>query len=1166
MSVSNLRGRLLALIALLLTAGVALAGGAAYLVLREHLADRVDRTLSSSAERIEAVRRTEPVDLTPGRLEGVVPPLAAVALLDSEGDVLLSTTPPDAAPPVDGRADLTRLEPGEPVTLTAADGSRYRVVRSELQGAATVRIDDDTEPLTVDSVLLGVPLAGDEEALRTLLAVEIGGGATVVLLGTAGAAWLLGIGLRPLRTMSRAARRIEAGSDERIPEERPGSETAELAVALNAAFDARARAEARSRTFLADASHELRTPVTAVRAWADLYAAGALPETSDLDEAMASIGAEGERMRELVDQMLVLARLDAGVGLRAEPVDLRAVAQASVRSLRVIGADRLDAPAPGPPVPVAGDEEALRRVVDNLVVNALRHTAGPVQVRVDDRGEVEVRDHGPGLDAEQRERAFDRFWRGDEGRSRPGGSGLGLAIARDVARAHGGEVGLEEAGPGLRAVLRLPTLNEPSAGREAIGGPADRGPAGVSGGVGRVISLPLRHPRLTVLVWVLLVVGLVIGDRQLGGSFEDDIDLPGTQAAAGAELLDAHAADQTTFGGQVVLHDPDGVPDPAVTGFGERLSGIPGVVRVAEPVASDDGATTYLPIRLDESPRTLDEETLDALREAAAGVPAGVEVSWAGTLGEELEPSGGHRLPELIGLATALLVLLLVFGSLLAALVPLVTAAFAVAGGVALLGLLAAALTFGTTAPTLATMIGLGCGIDYALFLVTRARQHLVDGDDPATAARRALASSGHAVLVAAGTVAVALLGLYASGMTFVGQLGLASVVTLATAALSAVTLVPALLVLIGRRIDRWRVRPPVAESEGGGGRWAAYAGWVSRRPVAVLAGAVMVLGVLTVPLFSLQLGHVDDGADPAGSTTRVAYDRLEEGFGPGVNGTFTAVVELDGGTDPEAIRAELAEVEGVAAVPPFVPSSDGAIATSTITPTTDPQDEATADLVTQVNAAVPEVLLTGSTVAQIEFGQRVTDRLPVIIGLVVAASFVLLTLAFRSPVVALKAAVMNLVSIGASYGVLVAIFQWQWGSGLLGLDESVPVVAFVPMMMFAIVFGLSMDYEVFLLSRVRESWLRTGDAVGSVASGLAVTARVISAAALIMVSVFLSFALDDDVAVKMMAVGLAVSVAIDASIVRLLLVPSTMVLLGRANWWAPRWLAGRDRDAVPTP
>ncbi|MET8286752.1 MULTISPECIES: MMPL family transporter [unclassified Streptomyces] len=705
--------------------------------------------------------------------------------------------------------------------------------------------------------------------------------------------------------------------------------------------------------------------------------------------------------------------------------------------------------------------------------------------------------------------------------------------------------------------------------------PPDPPPTTPSGALHRLGRWCARHARRVIVAWLLVLVAAFAADRAWGGTYEDEFSLPGTTAQRGADLLEEHGSDLRGVGVQIVVKADDGLAahrtslDAAMAGLGR----LPEVLTVAGPLTtpgavSADGTSGYATVRFADNPATFDRSYLDGVDRAVAGLRADhVSVDYGGPLGQLARPKAADGLSEAIGLVTAVVVLLFGFGSVAAAGLPLVTAVAGLAGGVAVLGLVAAAVTFGATAPTLATMMGLGVGLDYALFLTTRHRGLLASGACPQEAAGRALATSGRAVLVAAATVAMALAGLYASGVSFIGSLGAAAGITVLVAALASLTLTPALLGLTGARVDRWSVRRPVAESEGDDDTWRRWAATVGRRPWLFLVVGLLVLGVLALPVASMRLGHIDAGASPTDYTERRAYDVISDGFGAGTNGPLTVVVALDGtGVDRDAVaadvRAALSGTLDVVTVTGPVAAADGGLLTATVVPRRGPEDATTTALVHRLEDQVlPRALdgtgahayVTGTTAVQIAFRDTLVERLPWVVGVVVAAAFVLLLCVFRSLLVALKAAVLNLLSIGAAYGVVVAVFQWGWGGALFGVTEPVPVESFVPMMMFAIVFGLSMDYEIFLLSRIREMWLETGDNDASVAGGLAATARVISCAAIVMTSVFLAFLLSTDVVIKMMALGLGVSVVIDATIVRLLLVPATMYLFGRANWWLPR-------------
>ncbi|MEU8513776.1 MMPL family transporter [Kitasatospora sp. NPDC048722] len=701
-----------------------------------------------------------------------------------------------------------------------------------------------------------------------------------------------------------------------------------------------------------------------------------------------------------------------------------------------------------------------------------------------------------------------------------------------------------------------------------------------------------RHPVIVIVLWIVALVGIQAANRTVGGAYSDDFSLPGTQAQEGRDLLAAHEPAAAGTSSQVVLHDPAQLTgfQPQIAQAVTSLQQLPHVLSVQSPLPppgqpappggplAADGQTGYITVRFDTTPALLGTEYLTGVDAAVQPLrQAGVQVEYGGPLGELARPAPDDRTSEVIGFAVAVVVLLIGFGSAVAAGLPLLTALFAAVVGLGVLGLIAALSTFAAVAPTLATMIGIGVGIDYALFLLTRHRQNLMDGVNPIASAGQAVATSGRAVLVSGCTVIIALSGLSVSGISFIAKLGAAAAVTVVSAVLGALTLLPALMGVIGHRMDRFTVRRPVAEAggdagDGGGegGAWHRYARRVEARPWRYLVAGVVVLAVLSIPLFSIQLGHIDDGADSPDFTDRRAFDLMSQAFGPGSNGPLTAVVDQSAvpaearPTVQSAVQQALTGLPGAASTTPLQTSPDGAVLFATVIPATAPQDRATTDLVNHLSdTALPDAVsgtgaktyVTGSTAAQVDFLDIVSSRLFLIIAVVVGLAFLVILAVFRGLLVAVKAAVLNLLSIAASYGVVVAVFQWGWGGPALGVSGKVPIESYVPMMMFAIVFGLSMDYEIFLLSRVHEAWLRTGRSQDAVAHALEITARVITCAALIMVSVFAAFIVSDNIVIKMMGLGLAVSVLVDATIVRLLLVPAVMTLLGPAAWWTPRFL-----------
>ena len=700
------------------------------------------------------------------------------------------------------------------------------------------------------------------------------------------------------------------------------------------------------------------------------------------------------------------------------------------------------------------------------------------------------------------------------------------------------------------------------------------------------------HRRLVVVVWLAVVIGLVAADRGAGGGTVDDFEVPGVESQETIDLLEERFPERSGATAMVVFRVPDGGitargSADAITATVEEVRTLDHVVGATDPLAtprsiSPDGTTAFAAVQFDAPTADLGRSALDALLDTATPAEAaGVQVEFGGELPTVLkERSTGPA--EMIGIIAALVILFVTFRALLAAVMPLGVAIAGLVTGLSIVGLLGAWIAIPSVAPRLGTMIGLGVGIDYALFVLSRHRDQLTEGMDVVESIGKTNATAGQAVVVAGGTVVVAILGLQLAGIPFVAALGYSASIVVAVAVLVAVTLLPALLGFAGHRVlpRASRDAPPV-EGAGHSG-WVRWAHWVAHHPWRSAITATAVLVTLAVPVLDMRLGQADAGTDPTSTTHRRAYDLLAAGFGEGFNGPLLIAVDLGDVPDPAAldpIVAAMAADPGIRAVSPPALNTAGDAGLITAIPTSKPQDQATSDLVHRLrDTTLPTAtagtgataLVGGPTAGFIDQSDKIADRLPWFIAAVVSLSFLLLMIVFRSILVPLKAALLNLLSIGAAYGVVVAVFQWGWGRSLIGLDEAVPIASFVPMMMFAILFGLSMDYEVFILSRIREEYHRGHSNIDSVVEGLGATAKVITAAALIMISVFLGFVTSDDPVVKMMGVGLATAVAVDATIVRMVLVPSTMALVGDANWWLPRWLdrilPHLDLEADPEP
>ena len=675
---------------------------------------------------------------------------------------------------------------------------------------------------------------------------------------------------------------------------------------------------------------------------------------------------------------------------------------------------------------------------------------------------------------------------------------------------------------------------------------------------------------------LIAVVGFAALFFTVGGEFGESFSVPGTESQRLRDLLEERFPQRAGDSAFIVIKAPAGLDDPEARSRVEsllaELEALPDVASVASPfeqpgAISPDGAIARITVQYARRSSELDGSSVDALldlREARSVREFQVEAGGFVIGFREMGPPGSA---EFIGLFAAVIILLIAFGSVVAMGLPIVTALFALTSGFFLIGVGASFVGMPQFTPQFAAMIGIGVGIDYSLLVVTRFREGLALKLDVEDAIAQAAATAGRSVVFAGSAVAIALLGLWFVGIPFIAYLGVAAALVVALSVGVAILVLPALLSLVGTRINRWRIpglAPPTVESQTGVGYRLSRL--VQRAPLAFFALSLGILLVLAWPAFSMQLGSSDDGNNPESFTTRRAYDLLSEGFGPGFNGPILVAIGID---DPsaagavEGLPAVIQEVEGVAFVSPPRFNDDRSAAIITAIPDSSPQEEETRELVHRLRQVVPAAVgssgatayIGGSTAAFIDVGDRIASRMPFFFAAVIGLSFVLLMAVFRSVLIPIKAALMNVLSIGAAYGVVVAVFQWGWMGDLLGVERAGPIESFLPMMMFAVVFGLSMDYEVFLVGRIQEEYLRTRNNSEAVARGLSVTTRVITAAAAIMVAVFLSFALGDQRVLKEFGIGLGTAIFLDATVVRLILVPSIMQLLGDANWWFPAWL-----------
>ncbi|WP_203454198.1 MMPL family transporter [Jiangella aurantiaca] len=684
-------------------------------------------------------------------------------------------------------------------------------------------------------------------------------------------------------------------------------------------------------------------------------------------------------------------------------------------------------------------------------------------------------------------------------------------------------------------------------------------------GLERLAAWSQRHHWLAIGLWVAVLAGVTVLSQAVGDDYHDEHTLPGTESQLLSDTLEDAAPAQAGDSVQVVLHDEDGVEaqrDRIEPMLGD-LSMLPHVAHVADPfdtpgTVSGDGTIAYVTVTLDGAAADVPADAVrDIIDTAQAASGDGLDVELGGDAVRGAEESEGGA-AEGAGMLAALVILVFMFGSFLAATLPLITAVFAVGSTLGVIVLLSNVVTIATYTAPLMMLVGIGVGIDYALLVFARYRSELLAGADRQQAARTALDTAGRSVIFAGCTVIIALLGLFALGLGSLQGVALAVALTVLVTMLASLTLMPSLLTVFGKRIEKRILTHAQRSKRQPGARWRRLADAVRRRPLPALVAAVAVLLALSAPALGMRLGFADAGHEATSSTSRQAYDLLAAGFGPGFNGPLIVLAEgaSDGGA---ALASTLEETDGIAGVAPPQPLPDTDLTLVVTFPDSAPQDAATAELVHRLRDDVlppleestgATYLVGGSTAAAEDFSAAVSDRLPLFVAVVVGLSALLLTAVFRSVWVPVKAAVLNLLSIGASLGVVTLVF----GEGLFGVPAG-PVEAFVPVMIFAIVFGLSMDYEVFLVSRMHEEWRRSGNAVRAVREGLATTGGVITAAAAIMVVVFGAFLLSPDRMLQQFGLGLAVAVFLDAVVIRCLIVPAVMSLLGERAWWLPRWL-----------
>jgi putative drug exporter of the RND superfamily len=689
------------------------------------------------------------------------------------------------------------------------------------------------------------------------------------------------------------------------------------------------------------------------------------------------------------------------------------------------------------------------------------------------------------------------------------------------------------------------------------------------------------HRKTVIIGWIaaLIIFGAIAGSA--GSEYSEEFKLPTSDSTEAYKLLENNFEEQSGGTATIVFKADEGVESPAVKkkmqGVFKSVEGEPNVTEVASPYGeggasgiSKDGKIAYATIQYDVQGNKLDQASTERIIKTAKGADGeGLEVQLGGQPIEEAKEEN-EGASEAIGLLAAIIILLLAFGSVVAMGLPIITALFALGVGLSLVTLGTHVFNTASFAPFLAVMIGLGVGIDYALFIVTRFRNNLDEGMEPREAAINSVDTAGRAVLFAGTTVIIALLGMFLLNISFLYGVAMAAALAVLFTMIAALTLLPALLSWVGHRVNKLKI-PGLSGGQNTmreDTKWYSWSRAIQRRPwvAAIISGGILI--ILCIPVLSLRLGVNDAGTNPKGETTREAYDLLAEGFGPGFNGPLTMVAKLPQkgeGAGIEQLCSTLKTEEGIASVTPVTFSPDKSVGLCQVYPTTSPQSADTTDLLNHIRHDVippietktgAEMHVGGITAVFEDFGDAISEKLPLFIGVVILLSALLLMAVFRSVLVPLKAIVMNLLSIGAAFGIVTAVFQHGWGASIIGVDTTGPIIAFFPIFLFSIVFGLSMDYEVFLMSRIHEEWEAKKDATEAVTRGLALTGRVITAAAAIMVFVFASFLLGDERVVKLFGLGLASAVLVDAVIIRSILVPAIMQIFGEKAWWMPEWLS----------